>query len=309
VRIVLRESGGLGNQLFQYAALRYYAKRYGAEMKIAVDPAWNAMCNGYPRPCQLQHFAIQTLMEERSLWDRILCTDKPWLKAVSDPFRKALRVQVWNERITDHFRFLRDLPLQPGVKALFLGGYFQTYLLVEAVEDELRLDLRFVQPAAGKTLEVLELIRGSKHPVSLHVRRGDAVLPVEGKVILPMDYYSEAISFFKRRLADPAFFVFSDDLSFVKENMPRGLKAVFVGHNDTFTAHEDLRLMSACHHHIIANSTFSWWGAWLNPRPDKMVIAPRNWYEGKDSYHPNLCPPDWMLADVEAVDKAFRLNR
>jgi hypothetical protein len=152
---------------------------------------------------------------------------------------------------------------------------------------------------------VLEQIRSSKHPVSLHVRRGDSVLPVEGKVVLPMDYYSDAISLFKQRLADPTFFVFSDDLPFVKENLPRDQKVVFVGHNDTFTAHEDLRLMSACHHHIIANSTFSWWGAWLNPRPDKMVIAPRNWYVGKDSYYPNLCPPDWMLVEVQTAEKHF----
>ena len=298
--IVLRESDGLGNQLFRYAALRYYAMRYSAEMKIAVDP--NAMCNGYPRPCQLQHFSIQASMEERSLWDRFLWTDKPWLKAASGPFRKVLRIQVCNEQITDRFCFLRDLPLQPAVKTLYLWGYFQTYLMVEAVADELRLDLRFGQPAAGKTLEVLEQIRSSKHPVSLHVRRGDSVLPVEGKVVLPMEYYSDAISLFKQRLADPTFFVFSDDLPFVKENLPRDLKVVFVGHNDTFTAHEDLRLMSACHHHIIANSTFSWWGAWLNPRPDKMVIAPRNWYVGKNSYYPNLCPPDWMLADLASQE-------
>jgi Glycosyl transferase family 11 len=300
VTIVLRESDGLGNQLFRYAALRYYAMRYSAEMKIAVDP--NAMCNGYPRPCQLQHFSIQAPMEERSLWDRFLWTDKPWIKAASGPFRKVLRIQVCNEQITDRFCFLRDLPLQPAVKTLYLWGYFQTYLMVEAVADELRLDLRFGQPAAGKTLEVLEQIRSSKHPVSLHVRRGDSVLPVEGKVVLPMEYYSDAISLFKQRLADPTFFVFSDDLPFVKENLPRDLKVVFVGHNDIFTAHEDLRLMSACHHHIIANSTFSWWGAWLNPRPDKMVIAPRNWYVGKNSYYPNLCPPDWMLADLASQE-------
>jgi hypothetical protein len=73
---------------------------------------------------------------------------------------------------------------------------------------------------------------------------------------------------------------------------------VFVGHNDDFSAHEDLRLMSACHHHIIANSTFSWWGAWLDPRQDKMVIAPRQWYVTPDSYYPDLLPPTWLLIDV-----------
>jgi Glycosyl transferase family 11 len=303
VKIVLRESEGLGNQLFQYAALRYYAKRYGAEIRIAVHP--DAMCNGYPRPCQLQHFSIQAPMGERSVWDRFLCTDNPWLKAASDLLRKVLRIQKCNEQVKDRFCFLRDLPLQPAVKTLYMWGYFQTYLMVEAVADELRLDLRFGQAASGKTLEVLNQIRSSKHAVSLHVRRGDSVLPAEGKVVLPMEYYSDAISLFQQRLADPTFFVFSDDLPFAKENLPCDPKVVFVGHNDIFTAHEDLRLMSACQHHIIANSTFSWWGAWLSSQPDKMVIAPRKWYVGKDSDNPNLCPPDWMLAEIETAERHF----
>jgi hypothetical protein len=87
-------------------------------------------------------------------------------------------------------------------------------------------------------------------------------------------------------------------MPFVKENLPRDMSMVFVEHNDSFAAHEDLRLMSSCHHHIIANSTFSWWGAWLSPRSDKMVIAPRHWYLGMDDYYPSLFPPNWVLADV-----------
>ena len=84
-----------------------------------------------------------------------------------------------------------------------------------------------------------------------------------------------AVSTFKQPLRDPTFFVFSDNIPFVKEYLPRKVPMVFVDHNDDYSAHEDLRLMSSCHHHIIANSTFSWWGAWLNPRTDKMVIAPK----------------------------------
>jgi hypothetical protein len=296
LQVVVGEFSGLGNQLFQYAALRYYAKRYGAAMRIAVDPA--ASCNGYPRPCLLQHFLIPALMRERSLSDRIIFTDKPWLKAVSAPWKRALRIQVFAEQLEHHYSFLRDLPLERDVKTLYLAGYFQTHLLVEEIADELRVELTFKEPPQGKNLELLQQISRSKNPVSLHVRRGDSTLAHEGKVVLPMEYYSNAVSTFKDRLVGPTFFVFSDDIAFVKENLPRDIGMVFVEHNDDFAAHEDLRLMSSCHHHIIANSTFSWWGAWLNPRPEKMVIAPRHWFLGVDNYYPNLFPHDWMLAEV-----------
>ena len=298
MQIVVREFGGLGNQLFQYAAARYYAKRYRAEVRIAADPAWNALSYGYPRPCMLQHFSITVPMEERSLCDRIMMTDKPWLKAASVPFKNAFRVQVFKEQREHRYSFLRDLPLQQGVKTLYIVGYWQSHLLVEEVADELRVEFTLKEPAQGKTLEVMEQIRRSRNPVSLHVRRGDSTLAVEGRVVLPMEYYSDAISAFTKRLVDPTFFVFSDDMPFVKDNLPRDIRMVFVEHNEPSAAHEDLRLMSSCHHHIIANSTFSWWGAWLNPRVDKMVVAPRHWYISADTHYRDLLPPDWMLADV-----------
>ena len=297
MKIVLRESGGLGNQLFQYAALRYYARRYHAEMHIAVDPAWNALSYGYPRPCLLQHFMIPAKMEVRSLSDRIIFSDKPWLKRASAPFRKALNIQVFNEPVPEQYRFARELPLRHGLRRLYLGGYFQSHSMVEEMRDELRLDLTFRQPPHGKTLEVMEQMQRCRTPVSLHVRRGDATLAVEGKVVLTPEYYSQAMALMKDRLIDPTFFVFSDDMRYVTENLILDRRTVLVHHNDTFTSHEDLRLMASCRHHILANSTFSWWGAWLNPHPDKMVIAPRHWYLGMDKYYPHLFPPEWILND------------
>jgi hypothetical protein len=300
LEVVVREFGGLGNQLFQYAAGRYYAKQYGAAMSIAVDPAWNAQCNGLPRPCLLQHFSIPARMEERSLRDRILLTDKPWLQAAVIPFKRAFRVQVFNEQPGHLYHFLPDLPLEPHVETLYLQGYFQTHLLVGEVADELREDLIFKEPPQGTNRELLQKISQSRNPVSLHVRRGDSILPWEGKVVLSTDYYYQAISIMKERLVDPTFFVFSDDMDFVKESLRWDARMVFVEHNDDFTAHEDLRLMSSCHHHIIANSTFSWWGAWLTPRLDKTVIAPSRWFLAGDNRHQNLIPPDWILLDSVA---------
>lgn len=300
MNVVIRGFGGLGNQLFQYAAGKYYAKRYGAAMRIAVDPPWNAQCNGYPRPCLLSHFSITAPLAERSISDRILLTDKAWLQVTTTPFKKALQIQVFTEQHKHRYCFLRDLSLEPDVRTLYLQGYFQTNRLVEEIADELRVDLTLKEPPQGKNLELLQQIGRSRNPVSLHVRRGDSTLPWEGKVVLPMEYYSHAVSIIKERLIDPVFFVFSDDMLFAKDNLPQDVTMVFVDHNDEFAAHEDLRLMSSCHHHIIANSTFSWWGAWLNPRPDKMVVAPRHWFLGVENYYPNLFPHDWMIEDIVA---------
>ncbi len=297
MKIILREFGGLGNQFFRYAALRYYAKRHGAEMTISIDPEWNAQSFGYPRPCLLQHYSIPAPMEERSLSERILFTEKPWLRFVSAPFTRAMRSQVFVQRPSDRYFFSPDVPVRRTTKTLYLLGYWHTYSMVDKVADELRSELRLKKPAQGKNLEVLERIRRSQS-VSLHVRRGDCKNPATLRVELPLEYYAIAISTLKERLANPTFFVFSDDIPFVKGYLPQDIQAVFVDHNDDFSAHEDMRLMSSCQHHIIANSTFSWWGAWLNSRPDKIVIAPKQWDLTEDSYYPDLLPPAWMSMDI-----------
>jgi glycosyl transferase family 11 len=297
LKIVLREFGGLGNQFFRYAALRYYAKRYGAEMAISVDPEWNAQSFGYPRPCLLQHYSIPAPMEERSLSERILFTEKQWLRAACGPFTRALRNQVFVQQPSHRYYFSPDVPLRRNTETLYLLGYWHTHTIVDKVADELRPELTLKKPAQGKNLEVLERIRRS-HSVSLHLRRGDCKNPATLRTELPFEYYATAISTLKERLGNPTFFVFSDDIPFAKEYLPQDIKAVFVDHNDDFSAHEDMRLMSSCDHHIIANSTFSWWGAWLNPSLDKIVIAPKQWDLTEDSYYPDLLPPDWMLMEV-----------
>ncbi len=301
VEIVLREAGGLGNQLFQYAALRYYARRYGATMRIVVDPPWNAQSYGYPRPCLLSHFNLSVPMRERTPAERLLLTDKTWLKAAVAPLKWVRRVQVFSQQPSRRYLFLRDIPLRPLVKTLYLVGWWHTHHMIDELEEELRREFTFKEPPQGKNLEILKQIEQSRNPVSLHVRRGDTLLAATNRSSLPGSYYSDAIARLKAQLVDPTFFAFSDDIAFVKENMPIDTRTVFVENNDDFAAHEDIRLMAACHHHIIANSTFSWWGAWLSPHQDKIVIAPKHWYLSEDSYYPELMPQTWKLADVASL--------
>ncbi len=141
MQIVLREFGGLGNQLFRYSALRYYAKRYGAEMRISVDPDWNAQSHGYPRPYLLSHYSITAPMEERSLSERIFFTEKQWLHAASTHFTKVLRAQVFAQNPAHRYSFSPDLPLKQNVEKLYLLGYWHTYVMVNEVAHELRTEL------------------------------------------------------------------------------------------------------------------------------------------------------------------------
>jgi hypothetical protein len=298
LEIVVRQISGLGNQLFQYAAGRYYAQRCGARMRMVLDPAKRAFSHGHPRPFLLSQFAIVSPVSEIRPWEQIFFSTRRQLAPLRALMRRASQSQVFRETPAQRYSFLEDLSVQSGTRTLYLAGYWQTYKIADALGPRLRTELAFRQPPEGRNLEMLGRIRKAKNAVSLHVRRGDYTLAAEGNIALPMEYYERAITRAKERIDEPTFFVFSDDMEFARANLPAGLKTVFVDHNDHWTAHEDLRLMSGCRHHILANSTFSWWGAWLNPNEDKVVLAPRQWHLRAESYYPELMPPAWELLDV-----------
>jgi len=297
MKIISRQKSGLGNQLFQFAAGLYHARRYGADLAMAIDPAKGQVSHGYARPFLLSHFSIDVPMLPESLADRLAVNDRESLRPTAGVLRRALGIQVVRERLDQRYTFVEDLALTAGTRTVYLIGYWQTHRIADAISEELRSQLRLRKPPKGRNLELMEQIAQSVTPVSLHIRRGDYTLAAEGNIALPMSYYSRAITQLRERVDDPVFFVFSDDIAFARANLPPGLRTVFVDHNDDLNSHEDLRLMSACHHHIIANSSFSWWGAWLNSRPDKLVFAPKHWLLSPGTYFPDLLPPQWITLD------------
>jgi hypothetical protein len=297
VKIVVRQKSGLGNQLFQYAAGWYYAKRYAAQLRITVDPERDAVSHGFPRPFLLSNFCISAPCSGLTLAERLVVSGNPKWKPAISVLRRVLGAQVLIEQPGQQHSFRQDLSIREDVRVIYLFGYWQVFPIVEEISADLRREFRFRHPASGKNLDMLAQIERCKDSVSLHLRRGDFALAVEGNRALPMSYYRRAIKLFRDRLVDPVFFVFSDDIDYARKNLPGDIKATFVSDNDAWSAHEDLRLMSSCRHHIIANSSFSWWGAWLNPRPDKIVFAPKLWYCKPESYYPDLFPRDWILDD------------
>nr|VFK65587.1 MAG: Glycosyl transferase family 11 [Candidatus Kentron sp. TUN] len=132
----------------------------------------------------------------------------------------------------------------------------------------------------------------------MHIRRGDYVSDKEANTLIgtcSLDYYQRAVRLLQERIeSNPRFYVFSDDPDWVQANLRLDGQMHIVRHNNTDTNFEDLRLMSACSHHIIANSTFSWWGAWLNPSPQKIVIAPARWFKSDKLDDRDLIPSSWL---------------
>jgi hypothetical protein len=298
MKVFNKQLSGLGNQLFQYAAGVYFAERYGAQLVLLPEPVEGTLSHGvYRRPFLLSKFALTATVQEKGRLDAQMLTATPRFPGLRKAVQTLSGIAVRQESVEQRYRFLNDLGLQAGVRSLYLAGYWQAYGYAEAVATRLRKDLVLHEPASGHNQRVLEQIKGASVPVSLHIRRGDYTLTAEGNIALPLDYYERAINLVRQRFEDPVFFIFSDDLDFARRHLSTGGRQVFVEGNDDFSSYEDLRLMAACKHHIIANSSFSWWGAWLNPDQKKFVAAPRHWHLSPDSVYEDLLPPTWHAID------------
>lgn len=283
-------TGGLGNQLFQYALGRYISLSTGGELVID-----NTFFVSPPRGLTPREYGL-------------------------DQFRIAARFMTVRERQTlfsyrnRGLRFVRkfiDLPgpvnyyrepvgrLMLGVRQaqgnVLLDGFWQSELYFEGVEEALRKDLTPSAGLKGNIAELRHRIR-SLNSVSLHVRRGDYVdsRTSASRGNCNLEYYQRAVQIMKDRLEDPHFFLFSDDPQWVSNNLKLDASSTLVAHHTPVSAVSDLCLMAACKHHIIANSTFSWWGAWLNPAHHKLVIRPAVWMETQPNMNSTVCPPSWI---------------
>lgn len=191
----------------------------------------------------------------------------------------------------EHFFDEGLLRVKPPV---LLDGYWQCARYMQIANSFINSSFRFpevIGPVSKKLLEDMS----AGESIALHVRRGDYVSnPTFNAVhgVCGVEYYRTAIALLCGYLRQPQFYVFSDDLDWARDHLPLPQEAVFIDHNQDAPV-EDLRLMAACRHNIIANSSFSWWGAFLGSHPDKRVIAPKRWYkEGRSSGE--LLPQEWI---------------
>jgi hypothetical protein len=265
------------------------------------EPENQAVCFGHPRPFLLSHFCISAPFRELTLWDRLMCSVAPSKKPVTGFARFASRTVVYRQRYLEDGTYVPELHFPRSTNYLYILGDYQAFQYARDMEEVLRAEFCFREPATGKNLNVLEEILSAEVSVSIHVRRGDYANVFNGERLLSADYYMRAITAILERGGQPTFFVFSDDIAFARELLPKGYRMVFVDHNDETKPHEDLRLMSACRHNIIANSTLSWWGAWLNPNPEKLICVPGSWQNSDPGFsYADLVPPNWHRISTAA---------
>jgi hypothetical protein len=295
VSIIMLQKRGLGNQLFQYAAGLYFAQHHKASLEIACEPEERAVSFGRPRAFVLPKFCISTPFRELNTWDHLMCSIAPSKQPVAAMARWASRTAIYRQPVSEDRTYFAALPVRKSARTVYIEGNFQAHQFSGHVESRLRTELRLREPATGSNLAALKRIEGAEAAVSLHVRRGDYALWSGGPRVLPITYYQRAIDFIRQKVGRPNFFVFSDDMAYARESLPKAENMVFVDHNDEHSPQEDLRLMAACQHHIIANSTLSWWGAWLNPDPNKLVCAPVRWgLVDPAERMPDLLPQNWL---------------
>ena len=177
----------------------------------------------------------------------------------------------------------------------YFSGYWQSYKYTEPVKKELREKFQFREIDDKKIREIVQQMT-INNTVSLHIRAGDYLSPQNAAIfggICTLEYYCTAIEFMVKKINNPLFFVFSNDINWCKENIP--LSNVVWMDEKILSTHEDwveMYLMSCCKHNIIANSSFSWWAAWLNENSEKIVIAPKKWLQTVENEE--ICPQEWI---------------
>lgn len=282
--IITRIYGGLGNQLFQYAAARALAAQHNTVVKL--DPT--AFADYRLRKFELDFFnakyeiATHQLIEAHKATNRI----------------QRLKARMLPTRLKRFYKqpFFRFDPaffsLRPPV---YLQGYFQSEKFFAPAGHIIRKELTFKKPFSNEIENRAANLR-KENSVAVHVRRGDyanaETLRVHG--VLPLSYYRDAMAAIReKQTGSPRFYLFSDDpqkaareLNFPEENVISGRLA--------HSHFEDFYLMSQCRHNVIANSSFSWWAAWLNPNENKVVVAPERWFNEGPKDTQDLFPQNWL---------------
>jgi hypothetical protein len=295
--VIVQITGGLGNQLFMYAAGRRLSLHHRTPLKLDISAFEAYTLRSY----LLDRFGvaqdIATPEEIAALKSRALAQTqqqgtRSWdIRSLLQLRSQAGRSAVFSADDSLAGTYLPEILSTPP--DVYLQGYWQSERYFKPIEQVIRDDLRFNNELSGENLALAQNI-ASVDAVSLHIRRGDyASNPHLNRLLglLPLEYYQRASLAIAKALPSAHFFVFSDDPDWAKDHLRLGRPASFVAHNGPTAPHEDLRLMSLCRHHIVANSSLSWWGAWLCGNAAKIVIAPAQWFAQVPM--PDLVPASW----------------
>lgn len=295
--IIVRITGGLGNQMFQYAVGRQLAETHKTLLKLDLS-SFESDYRKYALHCFHIHAFPATSEEIEDVQGIYGSVEKVVLKITRKlGFRNsALRLARKGATVSEKLEFHFDPDVLNAPKDSYLQGYWQSEKYFLDIQGILRQEFQVKYPQSSENRRLSELIQNT-NSVAVHIRRGDyaanpALLEKHG--LCDILYYQNAIQQMSEKIADVSFYVFSDEPDWAKLNLDLKFPTTFIDHNDETGAYEDMRLMSQCKHQIIANSSFSWWAAWLNNNPDKIVIAPLKWFNNAPAETQDLVPNQWV---------------
>jgi Glycosyl transferase family 11 len=285
--VVVKLMGGLGNQMFQCALGLQLAQRKRTPLRLDVSDCRTNEKRPYAldslnvnvisaSPDELRRFSIPSDSNLALLMDRLV----PYYR------RRYVREPNFPRFDANIFRCGRNV---------YLSGYWQSEKYFLEIAPEIRRAFMPRWPLSPGSANVAQRI-GAANAVSIHVRRGDYVTNHAAHAfhgLCSPQYYAAAIEYVQARITSPRFFVFSDDAEFADARFGDVPQCEVVCSDPNRLDHEDLWLMRLCKHHIVANSSFSWWGAWLNPREDKIVVAPKKWFRAPALDTRDLVPESW----------------
>ena len=288
--ISIRLNGGLGNQMFQYALSRALAISNNTEILIDVDEF-----DTY----ELRSFELDKYNINASIFSR-----KYSKKKILNPQNILIKIlkKINLEMFVPNYYFEKELLFDRKVLDIkdgtYLEGYFQSEKYFLHIREILLNEFTIKEGLSPYAKQVTKSILNSKNSVSLHIRRGDYILDnhtnsIHG--ICDLNYYDKSIRYMQGKIQKLTIFVFSDDMEWSKENLKYD-NTIFVESDSKRIPHEDIFLMSLCNHNIIANSSFSWWGGWLNKNEEKIVITPKKWFsdKNKQKHSENIVPAAWL---------------
>lgn len=280
----------LWNQMFQYAYIRALSMRINSDFLLDISEY-----ETYFRKFELEIFDIQKKYATKNQipWFERVHIKNIYLNAIIFRIKLFLKKHSSNYYLEQKFNFDSKCLIN---SAEYIEWFFQSEKYFSDSEDQIRKDFTFMNVPSERNMEVIKIIQSS-NSVSIHVRRWDYVTNPSANSTLGtcnVDYYNNAIEYIQSKIDVPTFFFFSDDIAWVKENIKVENNSYYIDWNSWDQSYEDMRLMTLCKHNIIANSSFSWWWAWLNKNISKIVIAPQRWFNDVNMNDSDVVPEKWI---------------
>ena len=290
--IIVQLKGGLGNQMFQYATGLHLSVLRKTELKLDTS-FFNIPGNYTQRHYELDVFGIKaTLATAEEITSFRSTSSWRYARYLQRKFPYFFNKAYIAESGHAYHPLFVHYP-----KNTYLEGFWQSEKYFSSIAPAIRNTFSFKEPLNEANAALAERIKTTAS-VSIHVRRGDYISnPIASGYhgICEAPYYQNAIKYLQAKHSDIHVFIFSDDLEWVKQNLKFDLPAEYINHNTGSNSHIDMQLMSLCKHNVIANSSFSWWGAWLNTNPAKIVIAPANWFTDKATDWSDVYAKSWII--------------